>query len=139
MIDFMRFPGFTPQEIKAVIFLLVTLIIGGGITLYKRNHPDFAPELILDTAERKDSNLIQKIAYPSKKPEIKDKININEATAKELELLPGIGPVLARRILSLRASKGGFKKVEDLLEVNGIGSKKLQKLKEWVVLEKENK
>lgn len=135
----MRFPSFTPQEIKALIFFLVVLIIGGGLTLYKRNHPNFAPELILESTEKEDMSLIQKEPLYSKKPEIKNKIKINQASAKELELLPGIGPVLAKRILSLRESKGGFKKVEDLLEVNGIGSKKLEKIKEWVVLDQKNK
>lgn len=131
----MRFPSFTPQEVKALIFLLVTLIIGGGITLYKRSHPGFAPELMSDYTEKEDASLIQKQTYASKKPEIKDKISINQATAKELELLPGIGPVLAKRIIYLRRSKGRFKKVEDLLEVKGIGSKKLKKIKEWVVID----
>lgn len=131
----MRFPSFTPQEIKALIFLLVVLIIGGGITLYKRNHPNFAPELISDSTEKEGVNLMQKETYGLSKRQIKDKININKATANELELLPGIGPVLAGRILSLRESKGGFKKMEDLLEVNGIGLKKLEKIREWVVLD----
>lgn len=130
----MRLPSFTPQEIKALIFLLVVLIIGGGITLYKRNHPNFARELILESTEKKDKSPIQKEPLYSKKPEIEDKININQATVKELELLPGIGPVLAKRILSLRESKGGFNEVEELLEVNGIGARKLEEIKKWVIL-----
>jgi comEA protein len=131
----MRYPSFTPQEIKALIFLLVVLIIGGGITLYKRSHPHFAPELISDFTEQKDMSPIQKESFQSKKPKIRDKIRINQAPAKELELLPGIGPVLAERIISLRESKGKFKKVDELLEVNGIGSKKLEEIKEWIVID----
>jgi len=131
----MRLPSFTPQEIKALIFLLVVLIIGGGISLYKRDHPNFARELILESTQKEDKSLIQKEPLYSKKPEIEDKININQATAKELELLPGIGPVLAKRILSLRENKGGFNKVEELLEVNGIGAKKMEEIKKWVKLD----
>ncbi len=131
----MRFPVFTPQETKALLFLLVVLVIGGGITLYKRSHRDFAPELILDFAEKKDASLIQKVNLYPKKPEIKEKIDINQAAVKELELLPGIGPVLAKRIISLRESKGGFKDPEELLEVNGIGSKKLEEIREWIVID----
>jgi len=82
---------------------------------------------------------MQKETYGSKKPEIKEKVNINKATADELKLLPGIGPVLAKRILTLRERKGGFKRLEDLLEVNGIGLKKLDRIKQWVVLDQKNK
>ncbi|MFQ6003315.1 MAG: hypothetical protein ACE5KJ_06170, partial [Candidatus Zixiibacteriota bacterium] len=42
----MRFFNFTPQEIKALLFLLIALLVGSGITIYKRHHPNFAPELI---------------------------------------------------------------------------------------------
>ena len=118
-----------------MIFLLAALVIGGGITLYKRSHPGFAPELISDFTETKDASLIQNVELYPKKPEIKEKIHINRATAKELELLPGIGPVLAKRIISLRQSKGGFAKVEDLMEVDGIGSKKLEEIKNWVIID----
>ena len=44
----MRFFSFTPQEIKALLFLLIALLIGSGITLYKKYHRSFAPELILN-------------------------------------------------------------------------------------------
>jgi hypothetical protein len=43
----MNFFSLTPQESKAVIFLVVILLLGSGVTLYKRYHPDFAPELLL--------------------------------------------------------------------------------------------
>ena len=42
----MRLLSFTPQEVRALLFLLTALLIGSGITLYKRHHPDFAPELV---------------------------------------------------------------------------------------------
>lgn len=131
-----RFPSFTSQEIKALIFLLAVIIIGGGIALYKRSHPHFAPELILGHTEKADMNLIQKETFESKKPKINHKININIASNQELQNLPGIGPVLAERIVALRISKGGqFKNLDELLEVKGIGSKKLEEIKEWIVID----
>jgi competence ComEA-like helix-hairpin-helix protein len=131
----MRLPSFTPREAKALVFLLVVLVIGGGITLYKRGHPDFAPELVSDFAKNQKASSIQKVELYPKKPEIKERIHINRATAKELELLPGVGPVLAKRIISLREDKGGFKEAKELVGVVGIGSKKLEEIEEWIIID----
>ncbi len=65
-------------------------------------------------------------------------INLNQATLKELESLPGIGPVTAKKILELRERKGGFKSVDELLEVPGIGPKKLEALKPYLTLEEKS-
>jgi competence protein ComEA len=59
-------------------------------------------------------------------------LDINNATLKDLEALPGIGPVLARRILDFRQQHGPFRKVEDLEQVSGIGPKKLAQIKPLV-------
>lgn len=56
-------------------------------------------------------------------------ININTASAAELELLPGIGPALAGRIIEYRQSHGAFRTVEDLTNVRGIGEKTLERLR----------
>ncbi len=48
-------------------------------------------------------------------------VNVNTATEADLERLPGIGPVLARRIVQHREAKGLFRRLDDLLEVEGIG------------------
>ena len=44
----MQFFNFTPQEIKALLFLLIALLVGSGITVYKKYHPNFAPELVFN-------------------------------------------------------------------------------------------
>ena len=130
-----KFPGFTSQEIKALIFLLTVLFIGGGITLYKRSRPHFAPELVSVHAEKSSTNLIQTETFQSKKSKIKGPIRINSASTRELQSLPGIGPVLAQRIIKLRENKGRFDNVDELLEVKGIGAKKLEAIKDWLIID----
>ncbi len=60
------------------------------------------------------------------------KIPINTATEKELETIPGIGPVLASRIVEYRREHGPFASYEDLLNVKGIGEKILEKIKPYI-------
>jgi competence protein ComEA len=61
-------------------------------------------------------------------------VNLNSATVADLETLPGIGPALAQKIISYRDEKGGFRRIEDLLEVPGIGPKKFEELKTHVTV-----
>jgi competence protein ComEA len=62
------------------------------------------------------------------------RVNINTATASELEKLPGIGPVRAAAIVDYRQKNGPFRALEDLAAVTGIGAKTLEALKEQVTL-----
>lgn len=59
-------------------------------------------------------------------------VHLNSASASELETLPGVGPVLAERILAFRESKGSFASIEDLLDVPGIGEAKLAAIRDFV-------
>ena len=60
-------------------------------------------------------------------------VNINTASADQLQLLPGIGPALAKRIIEFREANGPFEKVDELVAVRGIGEKSLAKLRPYVV------
>jgi competence protein ComEA len=62
------------------------------------------------------------------------KININTATIAELESLPRIGPKVAQRIIDYRTQNGPFKKVEDLMKVQGIGEKIFNQLKDRITI-----
>ena len=61
-------------------------------------------------------------------------VNINTATAEELDTLPGVGPVTAQKILDWRGSNGAFTSVDELLEIDGIGEKTLADLAPHVTL-----
>jgi comEA protein len=194
----MQFFSFTPQEIKALLFLLIALLIGSGITVYKKYHPNFAPELVFnqnppvsfENQSQSNENPMVRQAHHNKDtesysqevlPEIskdsitspisnrqkenrisptpenpllkippfdrlkvvseveppkagKKKVDLNSASAYQLELLPGIGPVLSQRIINHRETKGKFQKIEDVMKVSGIGPKTFEKIKDLITV-----
>ena len=62
-------------------------------------------------------------------------IHLNNATAEQLQLLPGVGPALSERIISYREEHGPFRSVDQLAEVKGIGAAKLAKLKDQLTID----
>jgi competence ComEA-like helix-hairpin-helix protein len=67
--------------------------------------------------------------HPPAKP-----IDLNLANVKELQELPGVGPVTAQRIIDLREKSGRFHRVEDLLAVRGISQKKLDAMRPYATV-----
>jgi len=67
--------------------------------------------------------------HPPSKP-----IDLNVATVRELEELPGIGPTTANAIVQFRTKSGRFRRLEDLLAVRGISEAKLEKLRPYVIV-----
>jgi competence protein ComEA len=61
-------------------------------------------------------------------------VNLNTATAAQLETLPGIGAASAKRIVEYREKNGAFKKIEELMNVKGIGEKSFLKLKPLITV-----
>jgi competence protein ComEA len=61
-------------------------------------------------------------------------VNLNTATLEQLQTLPGVGPVLAQRIVEYREQNGGFASVADLRKVSGIGDARFSELKERVTV-----
>lgn len=71
---------------------------------------------------------------PAAKASASGLVNLNTASVTQLETLPGIGKSTAERILQYREKSGGFKKIEDLMNVRGIGEKSFLKLKPLVTV-----
>lgn len=63
---------------------------------------------------------------------VQSKININQAEQSELEEIPGIGPKKAQDIIKYRTDNGGFKAIEEIKEIRGIGDKTYESLKEYI-------
>ncbi len=99
-----------PGAVVAVVAALTVLALFG---LFKARH-DWQPAAL---------------AWPE--PE-SAQINLNQAGAAEWAALPGIGPVLASRIVAWREQHGGFRTPEDLLAVKGLGPGKLERLRPWL-------
>jgi competence protein ComEA len=72
---------------------------------------------------------------PAKSPSLTHRININSAPQAELELLPSVGPSLAKAIIDYRTLHGPFKAISDLDKVKGIGPKKLAKMAPLVTID----
>ncbi len=82
-----------------------------------------------------DGELVAVGAVPGQSPAAGDiRVNLNHATLAQLDTLPGVGPVLAQRIIDYRTKHGGFKSVNDLRQVDGIGEETFARLKDLVVV-----
>lgn len=71
---------------------------------------------------------------PAKSAVAPTAVNLNAATPEQLEALPGIGPRAAQRIVEYRTKNGGFKKVEDLMKIQGIGERSFLRLRPLVTV-----
>jgi comEA protein len=67
-------------------------------------------------------------------PAPKAKVNINTASASELESLPRIGPKVAQRIVDFRTKNGGFKRIEEIMKIQGIGEKVYENIKDLITV-----
>jgi competence protein ComEA len=79
--------------------------------------------------------LLVPVGFATKKPPSQP-VNVNTASSAQLQLVPGIGPVTAEKILQMRKSYGAFKSVDDLMAIRGIGPKRLEKMKKYLTVGK---
>lgn len=116
---------------KAVTLLVILILAGTGFWGMRRFAPAVflgEPDLIAvpNTEHPQDSTIKSAI---SNKPAL---LNINTASAEELQTLPNIGERMAERIIDHRTQHGDFTSVDALQEVKGIGPKTMEKLRPFV-------
>jgi competence protein ComEA len=115
------------------------LYIGGAVAnpgIYPWQEDDTIQALLLDTGVEPDADLSHIEIYVPREGEEQSpqKIDINRAEPWLLEALPGIGEVTAQAIVDYRDENGSFKRIEDLLQVKGIGEGTLAKIKDYITV-----
>lgn len=110
--------GTKPAADLSTVNLAQRLNDGGQIVIPPRGAPTVAPEVAASPADAPSS-----ISY---------RVNINRASQPELESLPGIGPVLAERIIEHRTTNGPFTTVDQLTEVDGISASLVEEIRSLV-------
>ena len=118
---------------RAGIVVFSLILLGAGILLLRgKDEPvTFVPnENKTTVTAAADTEVVTGV----KSVETKSKISINKASLEDLDTLPGIGPAIAQRIIDYRNTHGGFKTIEELNEVSGIGDTKYGKVKDLISL-----
>ena len=93
-----------------------------------------APDVAADAHASRGDYTIEAVP-PAEKAETLRAVNINTAGADELESLPGIGPVLAQRIVDYRTEHGLFRSAEELTQVEGIGRATVESIQDHIITE----
>lgn len=108
---------------RVVVFGLIAVMLTGAALSFvrrqlMRNRPSIEVGIV-------SSESIKLSSFP---------LDLNRATARQLEALPGIGPVLSQRIVEYRGVYGKFQNVSDLLKITGIGPKRLAAIERFVTV-----
>ena len=126
---------FNRQEQTALLFLSAALLLGTGIAVVDRYDPEAMEEFhVIEAAVEAPSGAVAADRRPPPLPEPAAPVGVNSATSAQLQTLPSIGPKTAARIIGFRERNGPFSRLEDLLEVKGIGPATLEKIRPAVTL-----
>lgn len=160
-----KLAGFTNTELKVILFLTFTLVAGFAYKNFFKEKPAVVIQESFDysvqdsmfynpqgefSADSLKLNLQKEVDYKQEVLDFNERsftkstkktlpaensININKAGLEDLMKLPGIGEKTAQSILDLRTKLGAFKKINELLQVKGIGETKLNNIKKYIFIE----
>lgn len=152
--------GFTRNETAVLLFLGMALIVGASVRSM-RGGPEQPSADVRASLERQDSLFAEHASRPTtssiagaetstdsngdapvndgRQPDASgvssaSRIDINVADVRTFERLPGIGPATAKKIVEHRDRHGPFGRAEDLLKVKGIGPKKFEQLRQFIIV-----
>ena len=116
---------FTREERAVVLFLTLSLLVGSAVMVTRRVFPAVAADFPRGPTSAAADGPLEESGVPVPA----GPVDVNSADARELVLLPGIGPVRAEAIVRLRDRRGGFESLDELLDVKGIGPATLERLR----------
>jgi comEA protein len=127
----------TRTERNVILFLTLTLMVGAAIRFYQERFPsnrqfDYTS---VDSAFAVFQSKVGSDSIRAKEFAPGQVIDLNSATKAELTNLPGVGDVLAERIIRQREEQGAFESISDLRKVKGISQKKFDKLKPLITVQ----
>ena len=122
----MNFLTFTPAERRALLLLALLLFTGLGVQVFQRYRPGAITgyRISFDSVAVQPETQAPDVAAAR----LESGIDPNLAPAEDLELLPGVGPGLAARIVADREAQGRYERAEDLLRVPGVGPRVLERM-----------
>lgn len=144
--EWTRKAGFTDTEAKVLLLFSALIFSGLAYSYFSRPAPvqtgfnysreDSLYQALINGSASAKPNLNAQGSRLEKKnpPAIMSAININTASASELDELPGIGQVLAQRIIAYRQKNGNFRSAEDIMNVSGIGEGKYAKIRDRITI-----
>lgn len=122
--------SFNRNEQKVILLLSAALLIGAVVSYIDSQNSSAIPEFDV----QKQAVPVPLVSQQDTIHEERPPINLNKASAKDLQTLPGIGPQIAQRIIDYRTQHGDFETLESLAQVKGIGGKTLERIKPHLTL-----